>query len=446
MSDKEHISPNKKLLVLQKAFALCKEVYQIVKKFPKSELFGITQQIRRAVVSIVSSIAEGAARTGGKEKIKFFITEKGSLTELETQLLLAKELGYYIYNQEIFNKIQKVWKLLNVLIQSKRKIIKNFLLLFFTITYLLSPNCCLLFSAFQSTDWSVRAESMGGVFTAISDEPSGVYYNPSGTRFVEKNFVQTMYSKPFLGIEDINIYLMNIAGVFKTKYISLGFSYGSYNVENNLYKEDTIIFNLSKKLDEIYSELPALSLGINFKYLTKKYTFDDEILNLEPELKDKKSRSVVSLDFGAIYKFLDDKMSVGFAVKDFNQPNIAVLEENKDIIPMVVSFGSAYNFGDIKTGLYFEDFTLGIELRYRNQDWGDENTKFFYALAIETYLNFHTIPIRFGINKNSFNLGFGYQGIKISEKLNLGIVYNFGLPIVYNDTFGNHRICVDVKF
>ncbi|MFN3550974.1 MAG: four helix bundle protein [Endomicrobiia bacterium] len=446
MNDKEYISPHKKLLAWQEAFSLCKEVYQIVEKFPKSEMFSIIQQIRRSAVSIVSNIAEGAARTGGKEKIKFFITARGSLAELETQLLLAKELGYYFNHQEIFDKIQQVGKLLNGLIQSKRKIIKNLLLLFFPITYLLSPTCCLLFSAFQSTDWSVRAESMGGVFTALSDEPSGIYYNPSGSTWAENNYIQIMYSKPFLAVEGIDISLTNIAGIFKTKYICLGLGYGSYNVENSLYKEDTIVLNFSKKLDEIYDKLPPLSLGLNFKYLTKKYIFDEEILNLEPQLRGKESKSVVSLDFGTIYKFLDKKMSIGLNVKDFNQPNIAVLEGNEDIIPMSICFGSSYNFGDIKAGLYFEDFTLGIELRYRTQNWGDEDTKIFYAIGLETYLNFHTIPIRFGVNKNSFNLGFGYQGIKIAEKIAVGFGYNFGLPVGYTDTLGNHRISVDVKF
>ncbi|MCX8163758.1 MAG: hypothetical protein N3D10_04380, partial [Candidatus Micrarchaeota archaeon] len=147
-----------------------------------------------------------------------------------------------------------------------------------------------------------------------------------------------------------------------------------------------------------------------------------------------------------IYKFLDEKISLGLAVKDINQPNIAVLDDVEDIVPMSICFGSTYNFGDIKAGLYFEDFTLGLELRYRNQNWGDETTKLFYAVGFETYLNFHTIPLRFGINKNSLNLGFGYQGIKVSEKLNLGFIYSFGLPFIYSDGFGNHRISLEIKF
>lgn len=443
MKNKE-IAPHKKLLVWQKAFDLTKEVYKITEKFPKEEIFGITQQIRRAAVSVVSNIAEGASRTNNKEKLQFFTTSRSSLAELETQLLLAKELKYFD-SLEVFIKIEEVGKLLNGLIKNKRKSIKYLIFIIFPTYYLLTTTCY-IFSAFQNTDWSVRAESMGGVFTAKSDEPLGVYYNPSGSAFVETNHIQAMYTKPYLGLEGVDITLMSVGGIFKTEYVSLGLSYGSYNVENNLYSEQAVIFNFSKKINEIYDKLPNLSLGLNLKYLTKKHTYDDEILSIEPELQGKESKSVLSFDFGTIYKFLDEKISVGFTIKDLNQSNIAVLDENQDIIPMTICLGSTYNFGDLKAGLYFEDFTIGVELRYRNQEWGNDNTKLFYAIGFETYLNFHTIPIRFGINKNSINLGFGYQGIKISEKISLGVGYTFGLPIVYSDGLGNHRISTYIKF
>lgn len=443
MKNKE-IAPHKKLLVWQKAFELTKEVYKITEKFPKEEMFGITQQIRRAAVSVVSNIAEGASRISNKEKIQFFITSRSSLAELETQLLLAKELKYFD-EVEIFFKIEEVGKLLNGIIQNRRKCVKYLVLIIFTVHYLLFTTCC-IFSAFQNTDWSVRAESMGGVFTAVSDEPSGIYYNPAGITAVDNNYIQAMYTKPYLGLEDVNFTLMSLSAVVPVKYVRLGIGSNIYDVQGGLYREVLGMVSVASMLSEIYQILPPVRVGLNLKYLNKKYSYDDEILQVEPELKGKDSKSVFSVDFGVLYKILDDKLSFGFSVKDVNQPDIAVLEGNKDIIPMTISFGSAYNFGDLKAGLYFEDFTVGVELRYRNQEWGDENTKIFYALGLETYLNFHTIPIRFGVNKNSINLGFGYQGVKVSEKVSLGVSYNFGLPIVYSDTLGNHRISIDIKF
>jgi four helix bundle protein len=70
------------------------EVYSITNNFPKEEVYGLTQQIRRSAVSIPSNIAEGAARESDKEYIRFLYISLGSLSELETQLLIGKRLAY----------------------------------------------------------------------------------------------------------------------------------------------------------------------------------------------------------------------------------------------------------------------------------------------------------------------------------------------------------------
>lgn len=69
-------------------------IYKATKSFPKEEQFGLTSQMRRAAVSITSNIAEGFSRKTAKEKIQFYYTALGSLTELQNQLLVAKDLSY----------------------------------------------------------------------------------------------------------------------------------------------------------------------------------------------------------------------------------------------------------------------------------------------------------------------------------------------------------------
>jgi four helix bundle protein len=84
----------KDLLVWQKAVTLVTRIYEITQCFPKEETYGLRSQIRRAAVSIPSNIAEGQARLNIKEFRQFLGVAKGSLAELDTQLVIAQNLGY----------------------------------------------------------------------------------------------------------------------------------------------------------------------------------------------------------------------------------------------------------------------------------------------------------------------------------------------------------------
>jgi four helix bundle protein len=84
----------KELVVWQKAKLPAVGVYRLTDGFPKSEQFGLTSQIRRAAISIASNIAEGYARQHTREYVQFLYTALASAAELETQLMIAKEIGY----------------------------------------------------------------------------------------------------------------------------------------------------------------------------------------------------------------------------------------------------------------------------------------------------------------------------------------------------------------
>lgn len=94
-------------------------VYMTTSNFPKEEMFGLVSQLRRAAISIVSNIAEGFSRNSPKEKIQFYFTAKGSNTEIQSQLLIAKDLKYL--SEEDFSGMAqqsiKVNKLINGLIK-----------------------------------------------------------------------------------------------------------------------------------------------------------------------------------------------------------------------------------------------------------------------------------------------------------------------------------------
>ena len=85
---------HKELKVWQKSMEFVKNVYEITEQFPGTEIYGLTSQLRRAAVSIPSNIAEGSARSSDRELIQFLYIAIGSMAEVETQLILARELGF----------------------------------------------------------------------------------------------------------------------------------------------------------------------------------------------------------------------------------------------------------------------------------------------------------------------------------------------------------------
>ena len=110
-----------KLKAWQESMALVQDIYTISVDFPKDEKFCLTSQIRRASISVPSNIAEGAARVTDKDFLNFLSISRGSLSELETQILLAKNLGYVSDIDQILQKINNAFKLISGLMKSLRK-------------------------------------------------------------------------------------------------------------------------------------------------------------------------------------------------------------------------------------------------------------------------------------------------------------------------------------
>ncbi len=109
------------LLVWQQVMVLVKSVYAVTTDFPKQEVFGLVSQMRCAAISVPSNIAEGAGRSSKKELLQFLSIARGSLNELDTQLLIAKDLGYLNETEAIDVLIDRVLALIGGLINSERK-------------------------------------------------------------------------------------------------------------------------------------------------------------------------------------------------------------------------------------------------------------------------------------------------------------------------------------
>ena len=111
------------LVVWQKAMELVTEIYKVSQKFPKEEMFGLTSQIRRASVSIPSNIAEGRGKSSKGEFQQFLFHARGSLAEVETQILIAINLGFLKKEEvtDINQLIASVGRLLHGLIAAIKK-------------------------------------------------------------------------------------------------------------------------------------------------------------------------------------------------------------------------------------------------------------------------------------------------------------------------------------
>ena len=116
MSDK--INSHKDLKVYQEALLLVKDIYCITSNFPKEELYGLTSQMKRCLISIPSNIAEGSGRKGNAELIRFLYISLGSLSELETQLDISIMLNFTKENKDIQNRIYFIKNMLSKLIIS----------------------------------------------------------------------------------------------------------------------------------------------------------------------------------------------------------------------------------------------------------------------------------------------------------------------------------------
>jgi four helix bundle protein len=113
------LNSHKDLVVWQKSIEFVTKIYETTNNFPKEELFGLTSQLRRAAISIPSNIAEGFARKHNKELIQFLYVSLGSSVEIETQLLIAKNINYI--NDEIYlsltNHLSEISKMIIGLIR-----------------------------------------------------------------------------------------------------------------------------------------------------------------------------------------------------------------------------------------------------------------------------------------------------------------------------------------
>src|SRR3989304_8577589 len=116
------MKPHRNLDVWKRSIKFVVHVYKVTEKFPSSEQYGITSQMRRAAVSIPANIAEGAARRSTRDGLQFFYVSRGSISELDTHIEICKELGLIKEKeyQDLCVALEEIRKMLNGLISYRR--------------------------------------------------------------------------------------------------------------------------------------------------------------------------------------------------------------------------------------------------------------------------------------------------------------------------------------
>ena len=107
--------------VWKKSVTLVSEIYTVTRTFPPEEMYGLVNQMRRAAVSVPSNIAEGAARDSQKEFLRFLSIAIGSLAEMETQVLIAKNLKFIDTENHLSNEIEQIRRMLHGLINGVKR-------------------------------------------------------------------------------------------------------------------------------------------------------------------------------------------------------------------------------------------------------------------------------------------------------------------------------------
>ena len=115
------------LKVWRRAMDFVVDVYRCTTTFPKTEVYGLTSQMRRSAISVPSNIAEGKGRFSRKELVQFLFHARGSLLELETQITIGQELGYLELEDDkrLINLVAEVGRMLNGMVNTFQTLIKS---------------------------------------------------------------------------------------------------------------------------------------------------------------------------------------------------------------------------------------------------------------------------------------------------------------------------------
>lgn len=330
------------------------------------------------------------------------------------------------------------------LLDSRCIILRIFLIT--VVSYLLSVIC--LDAAFKDIGWSARSAGMGGAFTAVSDDSSGILYNPAGLTQAESPEVNLMYAKLFAGLDEVDLGLNYGAFLFPTKGMgTFALNWANFTSANQ-YREDTVSLAYARSLNVLVKHYlkrrlaPEISFGVNVKYLSHSYTLD-KYAREDPVFDGGDSKAGVAVDCGIWSRPMPNMcpgLTTGLVFKNINEPDVGLKTE--DIVPMEIRYGLAYKINKCRS---VRNILTSIDVAYRNQEWGSDKDKLNLYFGMEAWAFNEILGFRLGGNYNELATGFS---VMMPEKfnLNLKLDYAFLWPMKIKETLGTHRVSLTYRF
>lgn len=253
------------------------------------------------------------------------------------------------------------------------------------------------YSFFDDIGMGARQTAMANAFTAVSDDVYSLYYNPAGLVKIEGGNLGVMYAQlwPFISGEGLSDMFLGINMPARGN-IGIGGAWQTRRLEGVVIA-DTFSFGIGKKLKE------NIWIGLTAKYL--RFELVSSEIKTIPELKDHSSKSAFGIDFGMLLN-LQQKIDIGFSIKNLNQPDIGLFESAP--VPMVIKAGISKKIVnnvllamDVSNSSVLTEFSVGSEIV------PNENIT-FRGGVLTSNTNCSKICLGIGVKINKLQLDYSY--------------------------------------
>ncbi|MDI6642326.1 MAG: type IX secretion system membrane protein PorP/SprF [Elusimicrobiota bacterium] len=269
-----------------------------------------------------------------------------------------------------------------------------------------------LFAAFQEINLGARPLGLGSAFVAVADDANTFVYNPAGIGIVQQKEISTSYSKPYFGLEGVDIGFFQLAALANISDLGkIGLNIYQFNAAG-LYTEYSYGVGMADKVFSIEPDW-TVYFGAILKLLGHTYNWDEYAKSVKETYGDTvisagNTKSNISIDAGILIK--KQLVSVGLSAQNINQPDIGL--KYKDAVPILVRFGFAYDISKI-------DLLCAAGITYRGQSWGNTLT---WNFGLEKSLK-KVIVVRNGLTNEGISFGFGVNALVRNATIKFDFAY-----------------------